>query len=135
MHSFKPAFILLLLLGLPFTAAASEIVAKEVSLILNGKRLVASNIRFSRFDELSLNAQERIQKKAESKGVLLVVTNQRFIAYGVSSGWRTRKTNAGEKLKTIKVEDYAAFITTDKRYLNFNGETGVWGEQERRTER
>ena len=114
---------------------ASDAIPKEVSLIINGKRLVASNIRFSRFDELSLNAQERISEKTESKGVILVVTNQRFIAYGTSSGWKTIKTEAGESTDSFRVEDFAAFIITNKRFLNFNGETGVWGERSRRTER
>jgi hypothetical protein len=106
---------------------------KEVSLIINGKRLVASNIRFSRFDTLNLNAQEKIRERAEAKGVILIVTNQRIIGYGVSGGWRDLKTEAGEKLESFTVEDYAAFVITNKRYLNFNGETGQWGKQDRRT--
>lgn len=116
-------------------AAAQETVAKEVTLIINGKRLVASNVRLSRFDELQLNAQEKILKKAESKGVIVIVTNQRIIGYGVSSGWRDLKTQAGEKIKSIRTEDYAGFVVSDERYLNFNGETGIWAERDRRTER
>ena len=120
----------------PLTAGAnSHAVAKEVSLIINGKRLVASNIRFSKFDTLDLNAQESIKEKLEAKGVILVITNQRFIAYGVSSGWRDTKTEAGEVVESARVEDFAAFITTDARFLNFNGETGIWGKRDRRTER
>jgi len=116
-------------------AHANGSVAKEVSLIVNGKRLVASNIRTSQFDELDLNAQERIAQQAESKGVIIVITNQRLIAYGVGSGWKTRKTEAGESVISITAEDLAAFVTTNRRYLNFNGETGIWGIRERRTSR
>lgn len=116
-------------------ANAQETVAKEVTLIINGKRLVASNVRLSRFDELQLNAQETIRKKSESKGVIIIVTNQRIIGYGVSSGWRDLKTQAGEKIKSIRTEDFAGFVVSDKRYLNFNGETGIWAEQDRRAER
>ncbi len=79
------------MLLLSVAAKASDAIPKEVSLIINGKRLVASNIRFSRFDDLSLNAQERIAEQTESKGIILVVTNQRFIAYGVGSGWKAIK--------------------------------------------
>lgn len=117
------------------TAKAQETVAKEVTLIINGKRLVASNVRLSRFDELQLNAQETILKQAESKGVIVIVTNQRIIGYGVSSGWRDLKTQAGERIESIRTEDYAGFVISDKRYLNFNGETGVWAERDKRAER
>lgn len=102
---------------------------------MNGNRLVASNIRFSRFEEIRLGAQERIEEQAEGKGVIVVITNQRFIGYGVNAGWRDLKTQAGEKLESLKVEDFAAFVTTDARYLNFNGETGIWGERDRRAGR
>ena len=121
---------------MPLLASANDhAVAKEVSLIISGKRLVASNIRFSKFDTLELNAQEKISKKLEAKGVILIITNQRIIGYGVSSGWRDFKTQAGEKVESFSVEDYAAFVTTNDRYLNFNGQTGQWGKQDRRTER
>jgi hypothetical protein len=124
------------LLLMPLLASAnSHAVAKEVSLIINGKRLVASNVRFSKFDTLELNAQEKIRDKLEAKGVILIITNQRIIGYGVSSGWRDFKTQAGEKVESFYVEDYAAFVTTNNRYLNFNGETGQWGKQDRRPER
>ena len=123
------------MLAVATSHANNHTVAKEVSLIINGKRLVASNIRFSKFDTLELNAQERIKDQLEAKGVILIITNQRIIGYGVSSGWRDKKTQAGERIETTRVEDYAAFVTTSTRFLNFNGETGIWGEQDRRTER
>jgi hypothetical protein len=128
-------FIFSLLLMPLLASATYHAVAKEVTLIINGKRLVASNIRFSKFDTLELNAQEKIRDKVEAKGVILIITNQRIIGYGVSSGWRDFKTQAGEKVESFSVEDYAAFVTTNDRYLNFNGQTGQWGKQDRRTER
>ncbi|MGI9289952.1 MAG: hypothetical protein ACR2QG_01585 [Gammaproteobacteria bacterium] len=135
----KNSFFICAALAILFAGATvhanSHRVAKEVSLIINGKRLVASNIRFSKFDTLELNAQERIREQLESKGVILVITNQRLIAYGVSSGWRDIKTIAGERIESSRVEDFAAFVNTSTRYLNFNGETGIWGKQDRRVER
>jgi hypothetical protein len=132
---FSTALLVLAAILLQPAASATETVPKEVKLIINGKRLVASNVRFSRFDEISLNAQESIIKRKESKGVIVVVTNQRIIAYGVSSGWRDLKTQAGERVEKLDVEDFAAFVVSNKRFLNFNGETGVWGKSDKRTER
>lgn len=130
------AIIAVVALAVPDSASvAREAVAKEVTLIINGKRLVASNIRFSRFDELELKAKERIVEQAEDKGVIIIATNQRFIAYGVSSGWKDIKTQAGEKLESLRAEDFAGFVVTNKRYLNFNGETGIWARQDKRIER
>jgi hypothetical protein len=116
-------------------AYSSDAIPKQVSLIVNGKRLVASNVRFSTFSETKLNAREVIEDKAEGKGVLVVVTNQRFIAYGLTSGWNDLNTKAGETVESLSVEDYAVFITTNMRHLNFNGETGVWGVRDSRVER
>ena len=127
--------ILTCLLLLAGNLPAADTIPKEVTLIINGSRLVASNIRLSRFDTLNLNAQEKIREQEEAKGVILIVTNQRIIAYGVRSGWKPLKTQAGEKVESIMVEDFAAFVVTDDRYLNFNGETGVWAKRDRRTER
>lgn len=116
-------------------AYSSDAIPKQVSLIVNGKRLVASNVRFSTFSETKLNAQEVIEDKAEGKGVVVVITNRRFIAYGLTSGWSDLNTKAGEKVESLSVEDYAVFITTSMRHLNFNGETGVWGVRDSRVER
>ena len=38
---------------------------------------------------------------------------------------------AGEKIVSLAAEDFAALVVTNKRYLNFNGQSGVWGLQER----
>ena len=127
--------ILLGLLCVPAGLLASDAVPKQVSLIVNGKRLIASNVRLSRFDELNLRAQEKIVEQAEGNGVIVVITNQRIIGYGLISGWRDLKREAGEDIESLFVEDFAAFVTTDRRLLNFNGQSGVWGRRDRRTER
>lgn len=107
-------------------------VPKQVHLIEDGKRLIASNVRFSRFDELKLDARERVQKTAVGEAVIVVATNQRLIAYGVVSGWRSIDRMAGEQIDTISAQDFAGLIVTSQRLLNFNGESGVWGERDRR---
>ncbi len=127
--------VLLCLLWVPAGLLASDAIPKQVSLVVNGKRLIASNVLLSRFDEMKLHAQEQIVDQAESKGVIIVITTQRIIGYGLMSGWRDLKTQAGEKVESLMVEDFAAFITTDSRLLNFNGQTGLWGKRDRRVGR
>ena len=61
----------------------------------------------------------------------MVFTNQRIIGYGVLSGWKSIRTEAGEKLEELQAEDYAGLVVTSTRLLNFNGESGVWGETSR----
>lgn len=127
--------VLIALLFAPVGLLASDPIPKQVSLVINGKRLIASNVQLSRFDEIKLHAQEEIVEQAEDKGVIVVITNQRIIGYGVISGWRDLKREAGENVESLLVEDFAAFITTDRRLLNFNGQSGSWGKRDRRTER
>ena len=129
------SFFLLILLAWLGGLIASEAVPKQVHLIVQGNRLIASNVLFSRFDELKLNARERIIEQAEAEAVIIVVTNQRIIGYGLQSGWREMRTEAGEKLESLRVQDFSALIITDSRYLNFNGSTGLWGQQDQRVER
>lgn len=116
----------------PAGAQQSEAVAKQVHLIVNGNRLIASNVRFSRFDELKLQAQEQLDEQIEGEAVILVVTNQRLLAYGALSGWKSMRRKAGEEIRSVRAEDYAALVETSDRFLNFNGRTGVWGERDRR---
>ncbi len=116
----------------PGFTQASETVAKQVHLIVNGNRLIASNVRFSRFDDLKLQAQEQLGEQIEGQAVIVVVTNQRLLAYGALSGWKSIRRKAGEEILSVRAEDYAALVETDSRFLNFNGRTGVWGERDRR---
>jgi hypothetical protein len=110
-------------------------VPKQVHLVLDGKRVLASNVRLNRFDELKLGAQERIREQRVGEAVAIVVTNQRIIAYGVLSGWRPIDRDVNETIQSISAEDYAGLVVTDQRMLNFNGESGVWGEQRRNVRR
>jgi len=116
----------------PGGAQPSEAVAKQVHLVVNGNRLIASNVRFSRFDELKLQAQEQLEEQIEGEAVIVVVTNQRLLAYGAFSGWKSMRRKAGEEIQSVRAEDYAALVETSDRFLNFNGRTGVWGERDRR---
>ncbi len=110
-------------------------VPKQVHLVVDGNRILASNVRLNRFDELKLAAQERVREQRVGEGVAVVVTNQRIVAYGVLSGWVSMDRAPNETIQSISAEDYAGLIVTDRRMLNFNGETGVWAEQKRRVGR
>jgi hypothetical protein len=110
-------------------------VPKQVHLVVDGNTLVASNVRLNRFDELRLEAQERIREQRVGEAVAIVITNQRIIAYGVLSGWRAIDREPDEAIQSISAEDFAGLVVTDDRMLNFNGETGVWAEQKRRVRR
>ena len=110
----------------------SQGVPKQVDLVIEGNRLVASNVRFSRFDEYRLNAQERIADTQVGNAVIVVVTNQNFIAYGSISGWRSMSRVPNERVERVSAEDFGALVVTTERMLNFNGESGTWGERKRR---
>ena len=110
----------------------SQGVPKQVDLVVEGNRLVASNVRLSRFDEHRLNAQERIADTQVGNAVIVVVTNQNIIAYGVVSGWRSVSRIPNERIDRVSAEDFGALVVTNQRMLNFNGESGTWGERKRR---
>jgi hypothetical protein len=110
-------------------------VPKQVHLVVDRNSLMASNVRLNRFDELKLNAQERIRDRRVGEAVIIVITNQRIIAYGVVSGWRSRALAPNEQIESIAAEDYAGLVVTSRRLLNFNGETGVWAQHDRATGR
>ena len=116
-------------------ASAQPQIPKQVFLVVDGTRLIASNIKLSRFDELQLSARERIRDTQEGSGVILVATNQRMIAYGTTSGWRSIDRVANEEVVSLSAEDFAGLIVTNQRLLNFNAETGVWAEYNRGTNR
>jgi len=127
-----PLFILAVVAASDLEAQIGERVPKQVDLIVEENTLVASNIRASTFDELKLNARERVDRSRVGDGVIVVVTNQRVIAYGVASGWRSVPRIAGERFERVEAEDYAGLVVSNRRFLNFNGESGVWGERDRR---
>jgi hypothetical protein len=106
-------------------------VSKQVHLVNDGGKLFASNVKLNRFDELKLDAQERVLDQQVGAAVAVVITNQRIAAYGVLSGWRSVDRMPNEQVESITAEDYAGVIVTSSRLLNFNGETGVWAAQKR----
>jgi len=122
-------FIVTIAVALCNAAHAQDVVPKQVHLIVEKNRLIASNTRFSRFDELKIKPQEKIVEEAEGNAVIIVVTNERLLGYSVSIGWRTLSVIVDEKPKQLSVQDYAALVLTNKRMLNFNGRTGKWGQQ------
>jgi len=126
------AFAMLASVFLTTAVSGQQAIRKQVFLVVDGDRLVASNVRTNGFSEFRLDARERILDSAEGEGVILVVTNQRLLAYGALSGWSARDRNANEDVQTLSAVDYAGLVVTSRRMLNFNGETGVWGERQRR---
>ena len=95
-------------------------------------RVVVSNIRFSRNDVLELGGRERIEDRASSQAMLVLVTNRRMVAYSVyTAAWREVPRKATERLEQLEAEDYSAFVLTSDRVLNFNGRSGVWSEDRR----
>jgi hypothetical protein len=111
--------------------AQSGYVPKQVHLVTDNGKLFASNVKLNRFDELKLDAQERVLDSQVGAAVAVVITNQRITAYGVLSGWRSVDRMPNEQIESIMAEDYAGVIVTSARLLNFNGETGVWAAQKR----
>ena len=134
MSIFRYISILILSLFLLSSGASAEdnIVPKLVYLIAEDDKLIASNIKFNRFDEIKLEAKETVKEYAVGKAVIVIVTNKRFVAYSVfTASWRARDLIANEELRSIEAEDYSALVVTSKRYLNFNGKNGVWAETPR----
>ncbi len=124
------ALACLVALGGP-VGAQSGYVSKQVHLVTDGGKLFASNVKLNRFDELKLDAQERVLDQQVGAAVAVVITNQRIAAYGVLSGWRFLDKMPNEQIESIAAEDYAGVIVTSARLLNFNGESGVWAAQKR----
>ena len=106
-------------------------VSKQVHLVVDGAKLFASNVKLNRFDELKLDAQERVLDQKAGAAVAVVITNQRIAAYGVLSGWRSVDRMPNEQIESITAEDFAGVIVTSSRLLHFNGESGVWAAQKR----
>ena len=109
-------------------------VPKQVHLVTDGAKLFASNVKLNRFDELKLNAQERVLDQQVGAAVAVVITNRRIVAYGVLSGWRSLDRMPNEQIESVTAEDYAGLIVTSIRMLNFNGQNGVFAERKRAVE-
>jgi len=125
--------LILLLLFYSNTTVADNAIPKLVYLIFDEDKVIASNIEFNRFDELSLNAKEDVISHEVGNAVAVVVTSSRIMAYSISkSGWVIKETQANETIQSVTAEDYSALIVTSKRFLSFNGKTGLWAETKRK---
>lgn len=124
--------LLMLVCAVSVATALADDVEKILFLVVESTEVIASNTQAGRFDSLELRAKEHIKEYEVGNAVAVVVTNQRFAAYGVlAGGWQTIRREAGEKSISIQVEDYSATIVTDDRILNFYGRTGAWNQVRR----
>ena len=103
-------------------------VPRQLQLIVEPGRLLASNIRLGRIDEWPLDDGEAVSSTATANAVLAAATGRRLLAYGPVIGWREFELKPGERIEAMEAEDYALFVTTDRRYLNFSADTGIWAE-------
>jgi hypothetical protein len=117
---------------LPVPAAADGPPARLLFWHLEGDRVIVSNVRFSRTDELRLRGREKIESTADATAMLVLVTNQRIIGYSVyTASWQSVSRRPGERLEVVTAEDYAGYVLTSRRTLNFNGRTANWSEGQR----
>ena len=110
---------------------SSDDVEKVLFLVLDEDEVIASNTRFGRFDRLKMHAKEKVLQHTAAEAVAVVITNQRYIAYGIYNGWRSVRIRASESVNTVEAEDYSALVVTSDRILNFYGRNGVWSQTRR----
>jgi hypothetical protein len=131
----KPVeFLLAMVLLISFSSPvfAEDGIPKLVYLMMDDGKLIASNIKFNRFDDEKLQAKEKVLENAVGNAVIVVVTNKRIIGYSVyTATWRSRDIEPDEDVSSIVAEDYSALVQTSKRFLSFNGKNGVWAETQR----
>jgi len=126
--------LLLMLAGLGRAGHADE-VEKLLFLVVEDNGVYASNTLTGRIDRLELQAKERIEDYKVANAVAVVITNQRYAAYGVlPGGWRSLRLRAQEKTESVEVGDYSATVVTSDRILNFYGRRGAWSEVPRALE-
>jgi len=134
-HDTRPMItkkLLMLVCAFSVGIAMADDVEKVLFLVVERSEVIASNTKAGRFDSLQLKAKEIIKEHQTGNAVAVVVTNQRFSAYGVDAGgWQSIRREAGEKTESIQVEDYSATVVTNDRILNFYGRTGAWNQVRR----
>ena len=124
--------LLSLLLVVPVTAVADEVVAKTIFLVDEDDRIVAANTATGQFFSLPIHAKEKIRQRYVANGVAILVTNQRFAGVGsYPSGWSSLRRIANEKVVSAEVVDKSALLVTSDRILTFNGDSGSWSETRR----
>ena len=132
-QNFILTFIVIVLYLYAPMGTADNAVPKLVYLIFDEDKVIASNIEFNRFDELTLTAKEEVVSHEVGNAVAVVVTNKRIMGYSIYKiGWVTIETQANETLNSISAEDYSALVATSKRFLSFNGKVGSWAETARK---
>lgn len=115
--------------------AYAEEVEKVLFLVVEKSGVYASNALTGRIDRLELHAKERIEDYKVANAVAVVVTNQRYAAYGVlPGGWQSVRVRAQEETESVEVGDYSATVVTSDRILNFYGRRGAWSEMRRAVE-
>ena len=115
--------------------AYAEEVEKVLFLVVDKTGVYASNALTGRIDRLELHAKERIEDYQVANAVAVVVTNQRYAAYGVlPGGWQSVRVRAQEETESVEVGDYSATVVTSDRILNFYGRRGAWSEIRRAVE-
>ena len=125
--------LVILFVMFPLCAAAEKAQEKVVYLVLEKSRLIASNTLLSRFDELKLDAKEKIVQQREAEAVIVVVTNQRILGYGAyAPAWQPVRIRASEQILSVEAKDASASVLTSDRYLNFNGRRGIWAVKKKR---
>lgn len=127
-----------LLVGLPspVSSAVSSAEVPPPKLLfwhIEDDRIIVSNVRFGRTDELRLRGRESIEETAADNAVLVVVTNQRFLGYSVyTASWQHVSRRPGESVETLDAGGWAGHMVTSRRVLTFNGRTAHWSERTRR---
>jgi hypothetical protein len=121
----------LVLLAAP-AATADAPPARQLFWHIEDDRVIVANVRFSRTDELRLRGREVIEDTASSNAMLVVVTNRRFVGYSVyTASWQSMDRQPNETVETLAAEDWAGYILSSQRALNFNGRTAAWSEGDR----
>ncbi len=126
-------FVVLAVVGCLLQAqAVAHDTEKQLFLMVDKEEIIASNTRLGRFDRLVLGPREKIVDYKVANAVAVVVTNRRFVAYGIlHGGWNSRRTQADERLVSLEVADYSATVVTSDRILNYSGRAGAWSETKR----
>ena len=118
--------------GIFASHAIAETIEKMLFLVIEQDEVIASNTQLGRFDRLEMSAKEILLEHKSSNAVAVVITNQRFAAYGVFQWeWNSRRVQAGERVEALEVAEFSATLVTNQRLLNYYGRTGTWSETKR----
>jgi len=89
--------------------------------------LTATNAHTGTTRSLRLTGNERIVRSAQADLLLIVATNQRFLAYSAfATGWKIEDTVPNEQLLDMKVDRANAILFTTHRMLTFDSHHHGW---------